>query len=144
MLSSIFDQFVQESPVTVMARGLMEQVFAAERMDKLFDTHAKVQYQRELLFSSQVDLMSLVVCGIQKSVHAAYKAKAVELSVSTTALYNKLNGVEIGVSQALVRETAADLQELIQTMGGEQPAWVRSWSGNPTGRTPQIRVQGMN
>jgi IS4 transposase len=121
MLSSIFDQFVQESPVTVMARGLMEYIFAAERMDKLFDTHAKVQYQRELLFSSQVDLMSLVVCGIQKSVHAAYKAKAVDLSVSTTALYNKLNGVEIGVSQALVRETAQDLQQIIQNMGGEQP-----------------------
>jgi IS4 transposase len=121
MLSSIFDQFVQSSPVTVMARGLMEYIFAAERMDQLFDTHAKVQYQRDLLFSSQVDLMSLVVCGIQKSVHAAYKAKAVDLSVSTTALYNKLNGVEIEVSQALVRETAQDLQQIVQNMGGEQP-----------------------
>jgi hypothetical protein len=121
MLSSIFDQFVQESPVTVMARGLMEYIFAAERMDKLFDTHAKVQYQRDLLFSSQVDLMSLVVCGIQKSVHAAYKASSVDLSVSTTALYNKLNGIEIGVSQALVRETAADLKQVIESMGGQQP-----------------------
>ncbi len=99
----------------------MEYIFAAERMDQLFDTHAKVQYQRDLLFSSQVDLMSLVVCGIQKSVHAAYKAKAVDLNVSTTALYNKLNGVEIGVSQALVRETAQDLQQIIHNIGGEQP-----------------------
>jgi hypothetical protein len=121
MLASIFDQFVQMSPVTVMARGLMERIFAADRMDKLFATHAKVQYQRDLLFSSQVDLMSLVVCGIQKSVNAAYKAKAVELSISTTALYNKLNGVEIEVSQALVRETAQDLQQIVQTIGGEQP-----------------------
>jgi Transposase DDE domain len=121
MLASIFDQFVQMSPVTVMARGLMERIFAADRMDKLFATHAKVQYQRDLLFSSQVDLMGLVVCGIQKSVNAAYKAKAVELSVSITALYNKLNGVEIEVSQALVRETAQDLQQIIQTIGGEQP-----------------------
>jgi hypothetical protein len=111
MLASIFEQFVKESPVSVMARGLMERIFAAERMDKLFTTHAKVQYQRDLLFSSQVDLMSLVVCGIQKSVNAAYKAKAAELSVSTTALYNKLNGVEVEVSQALVRETAQDLQQ---------------------------------
>ncbi len=99
----------------------MERIFAADRMDKLFATHAKVQYQRDLLFSSQVDLMSLVVCGIQKSVNAAYKAKAVELSISTTALYNKLNGVEIEVSQALVRETAQDLQQLVHTIGGEQP-----------------------
>jgi hypothetical protein len=43
MLCSIFEQFVQESPVSVMARGLMERVFAPERMDKLFETHAKVQ-----------------------------------------------------------------------------------------------------
>jgi IS4 transposase len=121
MLASIFDQFVQMSPVSVMARGLMERIFAAERMDKLFATHAKVQYQRDLLFSSQVDLMSLVVCGIHSSVNAADRAKAVELSVSTTALYNKLNGVEIEVSQALVREIAQDLQQLVQTIGGEQP-----------------------
>lgn len=122
MLSSIFEQFVQQSPVSVMARGLMERVFAPERMDRLFETHASVQYQQELLFSSQVDLMSLVVCGIHKSVHAAYKARAANLIVSTTALYKKLSGVELDVSQALVRETARDLQLLIQTMGGEQPS----------------------
>ena len=121
MLSSIFDQFVKESPITVMARGLMERIFAAQRMDELFASHAKVQYQRDLLFSSQVELMSLVVCGMQKSVHAAYKASAVKMSVSTTALYNKLNGIEPEVSQAVVRETVEELQQLIQNMGGEQP-----------------------
>jgi hypothetical protein len=121
MLSSIFEQFVQESPVSVMARVLMERIFAPERMDGLFTKYANVQYQQDLLFSSQVDLMSLVVCGIHKSVHAAYKARAGELSVSTTALYKKLSGIELGVSQALVRETSNDLVSLIQAMGGEQP-----------------------
>jgi hypothetical protein len=110
MLSTIFEQFVQMSPVSVMARGLMERIFAPDRMNQLFANHAQSQHQQELLFSSQVELMSLVVCGIQKSVHAAYKAKAVELSVSTTALYKKLCGVELNVSRALVRETAQDLQ----------------------------------
>jgi len=38
MLSTIFKQFVTESPITVMARGLMERVFAPERMDDLFET----------------------------------------------------------------------------------------------------------
>lgn len=121
MLDSTFEQFVQMSPVTVMARGLMEQIFAPERMDQIFASNAKVQYQRELLFSSQVDLMSLVVNGVHKSVYAAYKAKALKQTISTTALYNKLNGVEIGVSQAVLRETASELQQLIQNMGGEQP-----------------------
>lgn len=75
---------------------------------------------RELLFSSQVDLMSLVVCGIQPSVNAAYRAKASELSVSTTALYNKLQGIEPKVSQALIRETVPELRDLIKLMGVKQ------------------------
>lgn len=44
------------------------------------------------------------------------------MSVSTTALYKKLSGIELGVSQALVRETSNDLVSLIQAMGGEQPS----------------------
>jgi hypothetical protein len=38
MLGAVFEQFVEESPISVMARGLMEQVFAPERMDGLFET----------------------------------------------------------------------------------------------------------
>ncbi|HEY9633798.1 MAG TPA: hypothetical protein V6D14_10350 [Coleofasciculaceae cyanobacterium] len=38
MLYTIFEQFVEENPVSVMARGLMERVFAPERMDRLFET----------------------------------------------------------------------------------------------------------
>ncbi len=120
MLSTVFEQFVEESPISVMARVLMECIFMPERLDKIFEAHATVQYQQDLLFSSQVDLMSLVVCGIHKSVHAAYRAKAIEKIVSTTALYNKLSGIELNVSQALLRETASDLMYLIQAMGGEQ------------------------
>jgi hypothetical protein len=32
------------------------------------------QYTRELLFSSVVDLMALVVTGVRQSLHAAYQA----------------------------------------------------------------------
>ncbi len=120
MLSSIFERLIKESPVSVMMQVLMSHIFAPERMDRLFTQYAQAQYQQDLLFSSQVDLMSLVVCGIQKSVHAAYKTRAANLSVSTTALYNKLCGVELNVSQALVRETAEDLRELVKLLGGEQ------------------------
>lgn len=120
MLSSVFEQFVKQSPISVMAQVLMSRIFAEQRMDSLFTKHATVQYQQDLLFSSQVDLMSLVVCGIQKSVHAAYKARAATLSVSTTALYKKLCGIELGVTQALLRETGSDLICLLKALGGEQ------------------------
>ena len=100
----MFDAFVEASPVTVMMRGLMGHVFNSLRMNQIFSSYSERQYEQELLFSTQVDLMSLVVCGIYPSVHAAYQKKAVEVNVSATALYNKLQRVELPVSQALVHE----------------------------------------
>lgn len=125
MLSTILDKFVEASPVSVMAQSLMVNTFCAESLDELFEKHSQHQQQQTLLFSAQVDLMSLVVCGIYPSIHAAYREKAQELSVSTTALYKKLQGIEIEVSQALVRETAANLGELLQEMAVEAPSLVK-------------------
>jgi hypothetical protein len=140
MLDPIFAAFAQASPVSVLMRGLMEQVFRPERLDEIFARSAKVQYERELLFSSLVNLLSLVVCGIHPSVNAAYKAKALDLNVTRAALYQKLNGVEIGVSAALLRATARELGGLIGTMGGEQapllPGYeVRILDGNALAAT---------
>ena len=116
MISRIFDAFVQESPVSVMMRGLLEVVFRPQRLDEIFKSYSQVQYTRELLFSTLVNLLSLVVCGIHPSVNAAYKAKAEELNVTRGALYQKLNGVETEVSAALLRETSRELEQLIQQM----------------------------
>lgn len=121
MLDAIFERFVKLSPVSVMVRGLMERVFNTEQLNSIFENHAKNQYTRELLFSSIVDLMSLVVCGIYPSVNAAYRAKASELNVSRTAVYDKLNGIELDVSAALLRETAASMTTVMQFLGDSPP-----------------------
>lgn len=117
MLGAIFERFVEESPVSVMMRGLMERVFAPEQMNRIFEDNAKVQYTRELMFSRLVELMSLVVCGIHPSVNAAYRAKAKDLNVSRTAVYDKLNGVEPKVSAAVMRETALAMANVIELVG---------------------------
>lgn len=117
MLSAVFERFVDESPLSVMVRGLMENLLSNQKLDKIFESHAQIQYTRELMFSSLVNLMSLVVCGIYPSVSAAYKAKAKQLNVSRTAVYDKLNGVETQVSAALLRETALEMANLINVMG---------------------------
>lgn len=122
MLSPLFDAFVEASPISVMMRGLMEHIFNSERMNQIFDTYSERQYEQELLFSTQVDLMSLVVCGMYPSVHAAYQKKAVEVSVSATALYNKLQRIELPVSRALVHETASDLLQLLLCLNVERPS----------------------
>ncbi|MEH1789406.1 MAG: hypothetical protein V7L23_28460 [Nostoc sp.] len=123
MLGAIFERFVEESPVSVMMRGLMERVFAPEQINRIFEENAKIQYTRELLFSSLIELMSLVVCGIHPSANAAYRAKAQQLNVSRTAVYDKLNGVESGVSAAIVTETGIPMASLIEFVGGKSPQW---------------------
>ena len=117
MLGGVFERFVEESPISVMVRGLMEKTFSTEVLERIFEANAKVQYTKELLFSDVVQLMSLVVCGIHPSVNAAYIAKAKEIQVSRTAVYDKINGIEPAVSAAVLRETAASMTSIIEVMG---------------------------
>ena len=100
MINAIFSQFVEATPITVMVRGIMERIFEPTALNELFETHAIQQYTRELLFKDVVSLMSLVVSGIHPSVSAAYKALEKDLGVSRPALYGKLNGMKLGISQA--------------------------------------------
>lgn len=127
MLAFIWQQFVESTPVTVIARSLMERIFAAEAIDQIFERYAKKQYQQELLFSTLVSLMSLVVCGICRSVNAAYRLKAKSVGVSLAALYNKLQRVEPEVSRGLMEETAAELKRIIEAVGGQQAPLVAGY-----------------
>jgi hypothetical protein len=125
MISAIFEQFIlkdtashiEATPVTVMVRGIMERIFEPTALNELFERHAVKQYTRELLFSDVVSLMSLVVSGIHPSVSAAYKALEKTIGVSRPAFYGKLNGMELGISQALVRYSVSNLQPIMSELG---------------------------
>jgi hypothetical protein len=121
LMSKVFERFIEKTPVSVMARAAMEHALAPEALEALFVEHADKQYTRELLFSSVVDLMSVVVSKVAPSVHAAYQAVAETLPVSITSVYNKLNNLEPAVTSALVRHTADRLEPVIAAMGGQMP-----------------------
>lgn len=121
MLGKIFARFVEDSPISVMARGLLERVLPSQRIDELFERVANRQYTRDLLFSTIFDLMSQVVCGSRKSIHAAYQAGVDEIGVSVTSIYNKLNGVETQTSASMVRYSAESVAPMIEKMGGTLP-----------------------
>ena len=118
MLGEVFQRFVEKSPVSVMVGGLLERVLDPDKLDALFERTAERQYTRHLLFSILFDLMGQVVCGIRRSVHAAYQASVGEISVSITSVYNKLNGVEPETSASLVRYSADEVAPIIGEMGG--------------------------
>ena len=106
VLGQVFEHFIEESPVSVMVRGLMEKFLSPQKLDQLFERNSEIQYTKELLFSTVVEMMSAVTCGIRPSIPAADQARAQEVGVSVTSVYNKLNAMESRVSAELVRETA--------------------------------------
>jgi Transposase DDE domain len=140
MISAIFEQFVEASPVSVMVRGIMERIFEPKALDDLFERTATKQYTKELLFSTVVGLMSLVVSGIHPTVSAAYKALEKVVGVSRPALYGKLNGMEPNISQALVRHSVENLKPVMAQFQLETPEIlpgypIRVTDGNHLGAT---------
>ena len=57
----VFQPFIKERPIAVMARATLENLLNPEKIDELFERTAEVQYTRELTFSSLVNLMGQVV-----------------------------------------------------------------------------------
>jgi IS4 transposase len=123
----VFEPFIQERPIAVMARGVLENLLNPERIDELFERTAEIQYTRELTFSSVVDLMGQVVLGVQPSVHAAYQAQAKKLGVSDQAVYDKLNHVELRVSAELVRDSARQAASVISALRAKNPPFLKGY-----------------
>lgn len=119
-MDEILDRFVAAAPVAVMVQATLRRVFADSVLDDLFERHAQTQYTRELTFSTVTKLMIQVATKKQRSLHAAFRDAYQEVPVSVTSLYNKVNGLETGVSQALVHETACAITEIIEALPGRR------------------------
>lgn len=124
LLSKIFEPFVARRPICVMARGVLERMLDAERIDKVFEQTAQNGYTRQLLFSSLVRLMADVVLGVQPSVYAAFQAWEGEDKVSSTAFYNKLDRVETCVSAGLVHDSAQMVSPVIAALKTRFAPWL--------------------
>jgi IS4 transposase len=134
-IRDIFDAFIEESAVSVMFRATLERVLSPQRMDELFRQTAEKQRDGELLFSTCVDLMALVVSKVRKSVNAAYRVRKQEIDVSVKSVYNKLAGIEPAVSERMARDTASDMAAIMDQMKvplkQPLPGWeVRIIDGN--------------
>jgi IS4 transposase len=126
LLDPILARFAKGSPVTVMARTTLERALDAGWVDALFEAFRERQYTRELLFSTTVEVMSLVALGLQPSVHAAARARE-DLEVSLTALYDKINGTETGLSRSLVAGSAERLAATAKAVREKQTPVMRGY-----------------
>jgi hypothetical protein len=124
MMPAAFAPFVEQAPFCVMTRLALEALFRPERLDELFRDTAERQYKKELLFSQVVELMMSVVLRVEPTVHAAYKKRADLLPVSDQAVYDKLQCMELGVSAAMVTDSAAQVAPVIKALKARLPAWL--------------------
>src|SRR6187200_921697 len=106
LLDKVFEPFIKEAPICVMARGVLTRLLDPQRIDALFARTAQQQYTHELLFSTLVELMARVVLNQEPSVHAAYRKLEDQIPVSDQSVYNKLQHVELAVSAGLVQDSA--------------------------------------
>lgn len=127
MWDAVLARFVERSPVAVMARLTLQRAVGAAWVNRVFEAHRERQYTRELLFSTVVDLMSLVALGMRPSLHAAAQRAIAdgELGVSLAALYEKVSHAEPAVLRALVRRSAERLAPVVTHLAapaGGRPA----------------------
>jgi hypothetical protein len=122
LLTIVYDRFAAESPLTLMTRMTLEHTFSAPARDAVFEQTRAAQYTRALTFSAVVDLMGLVVTGVRPSVNDAYHAVRHRRPVSLTAVYDKLQGLELPVATAMVHHVATRAGAVIEALGGALPA----------------------
>jgi IS4 transposase len=116
VISDMLKRFVKDSPVPVMARAVMNFAFPDTALDKLFVDHARSQYEDQLLFSTVIKVMGLVVSRERRSVNSAYEHVKEEASVSVQALYDKLKNTEPRVTRALIVESFRRLLPLVKRL----------------------------
>jgi Transposase DDE domain len=147
LLDKVFEPFIKEAPICVMARGVLQRILSPQHIDHLFTQNARHQYTNELLFSSLVDLMTRVVLRQEPSVHAAYRKLENQLPVSDQSIYNKLQRVELPVSAALVRDSARRVAPVIGALRASLPPLlpgyhVKFLDGNHLAAT-EHRLEGL-
>lgn len=124
LLKKLVQPFVEQRPYCVMVRAALERMLSPSRLNQVFQDHAVRQYERELMFSSLVEVMAQVVTRIEPSVLASYRTLKNELAVSDEAVYQKLRNVETAVSEAMVRDSFAVAQSVLHELQACDRSWV--------------------
>src|SRR3954447_14137711 len=134
--TSVLEQFERHAPASVMARVALEHALPSKWIDMAFEEHRQRQYSRELLFSTVIELVTLVSLGLRPSLHAAARTPE-NLPVSLGALYDKVNRTEPAILRALVRGSAERLRPVAAGWGRARGAcgpWRRGGVGPPACR----------
>lgn len=117
VISDLLRRFMVESPVTVMARAVLEHAFPDQVLDQMFRRTAQEQREDKLLFSTVVKVLAAVVTRGRKSVRDSYLAETrAQAEATLSALYAKLQNTETVVVAGLVRESFVRLLPVMRSL----------------------------
>src|SRR5215469_388852 len=115
-LGTKIEAFAKTAPAAVLSRSGLQRDLNPQRMDTLFNNTAEEQYEYKLLFSTLMQLMIEVILKSVSSLHRAYLLHKENIPVSVKALYNKVNGLETGISRELVRDSFKNLAPVVKQL----------------------------
>lgn len=113
----MFRTFASKRPFATLTQMVLRRMLDSKTIDRVFNQHADEQYHRTLLFSDLAILVSGVVLGKHRSLNAGYKKMKEQLGVSITAVYEKVQRVELPVVQQLVRNSYEQTVEMCKEVG---------------------------
>jgi IS4 transposase len=117
IFSDILQRFVEQTPVAVMVRAVLEKQFSDSFFDATFDEVAQQQYTRELALSTCAKILTQVTLGRAASVHSVFVKERATIPVSLGSLYEKLQHVEPLLCEELVSRSAAQLTQVATFLG---------------------------
>ena len=88
-LGKKIEAFAAKTPVAVLVRTVLQRDLDPERMDRLFHTTAEIQYEKSLLFSTVMMLMSEVVLKSVPSLNRAGIARSDSRTNTTQGLHRR-------------------------------------------------------
>jgi hypothetical protein len=117
VFSNIFQRFVDQRPVAVMVRAVLEKQFGDSFFDCTFEEVAQEQYTRELAFSTCAKILTQVTLGPAASVYEVFRKEKETIPVGVSSLYEKLQHVEPSLCEELVTRSTADLTKVVTFLG---------------------------
>lgn len=107
----LLEKFVAKCPFAVLVQTAMRGVIRDE-FEKLFEKYRSRQYSKTLSFSATAIAVADVVLRFSQNFRQAFTQHKESLLVSLTSFYNKINSMELAVSEAIVAHSAQRAAEL--------------------------------
>ena len=112
---AILDRFVEKNPLAVMTRCVAG-CLAGEALDAVFEENRSRQYDETIKFSTAAISIAEIALGTLKNRNQAYRKYQEQLGTTVEAFYGKLNRTEPAISEAVVRYSAEQADELLEKL----------------------------